>query len=147
MSQNKYWYFLQASLHFSGILLNNENLPKMLFDTMNKYEYACMTVVKTKYCVFSSFFDMCSHCHLKEDRIFAFNLEKVLNYWGLEGRHFLTGGDWVFPLFWNTFDNILLSPLYLLLRYQLEHANVTFTSLLLTWSPRIMKICKHATHK
>ena len=56
MLQNKYWYFLQASLHFSGILLNNENLSKMLFDTMNKYEYACMTVVKTKYYVFSSFF-------------------------------------------------------------------------------------------
>ena len=28
---------------------------------------------------FSSFFDMCAHCHLKEDGIFAFNLKKSLN--------------------------------------------------------------------
>lgn len=108
MLQNKYWYFLQASLHFSGILLNNENLSKMLFDTMNKYEYACMTVVKTKYCVFSSFF-----WHVLSLSFHCISSGKVLNYWGLEGRHFLTGGDWVFPLFWNTFwHHLALSTVF-----------------------------------
>ena len=36
---------------------------------------------------------------------------------------------------------------YLLVRYQLEHSKISFISLLLTWSPRIMIICRHATHK
>ena len=28
---------------------------------------------------FSAVFDTCSHCHLKEDRIYAINLKKSLN--------------------------------------------------------------------
>jgi len=53
----------------------------MLFGTMKKTEYTCRTMLNFKYYmyVFQHFFDMCSHCHLKEDRIVAFNLKKSLN--------------------------------------------------------------------